>query len=653
MATAAANSAAHHVNLASLPPLPRIRPPRLLKGDPHPNNNPRPHNQSSASNRIWVQGKWRHPTSNAAEQHREVQYRRVSKALRHRSHGLDIYAYRHVRTNQVVYSLSRSLQNTQVLKQLLFHGKKTVPEAVRRDMWTPYFSVHFPDNLAGASTGLEAFKSLRELSTQRQLSPTKALLTATEEDVEIARSKLGGPLEIYRLEQSDNWQDKRKLELKLPKAGELLPKKLRARRLMDQKATSVADVAFVLDRISSGPGPLEKMIAMEIDRVARHKEQSRRGRARLNAAARRLTAKETKMGEVAQLVLAGKHDPDSDARFSFVQIDRLGLEHQLSRSPENSRGFINDGRGESLSRATELWQSLNPINPALVDVEEYKERRAVSQAAEHEALKAWHSSEHQSSSASTASMWTFVKEKRQAALDSFDESYLERKKSAALARAAAEAATEHEELQTAGTGTSPASLEDLVSSKQAAALENFEKREVERRENLNRAIKEATSKLLSGTLARQGGVEQSSTKADSELSPAESPWSNTWDIKMYWADLNDGTFAKSWPQTVIHDLLEPYAVTKGSNGLVSNKSVHVIGRGLHDGWVPQEQLTDPQRPAPKSKWEAPEVEVEEESAGMGRGHRPIQLGLDRSPVEQPPPAVTGIFARLRQSILGR
>lgn len=100
------------------------------------------------------------------------------------------------------------VQNTQVLKQMLFHGKKTVPEAVRRDMWTPYFSVHFPENSAGASVGLEAFKSLRELSTQRQLSPDKSLLTATQNDVDVAKSKLGGPLAVYRLEQSDNWREK-------------------------------------------------------------------------------------------------------------------------------------------------------------------------------------------------------------------------------------------------------------------------------------------------------------------------------------------------------------------------------------------------------------------------------------------------------------
>jgi hypothetical protein len=109
MATSAANSAAHQINLASLPPMPRIRPPRLLKGDPHPNNATQLPGQPPTG-RLWVQGKWRTPVSNAGKHKREVQVRQITKALRHRTHGLDIYAYRHVRTNQIVYSLSRSLQ---------------------------------------------------------------------------------------------------------------------------------------------------------------------------------------------------------------------------------------------------------------------------------------------------------------------------------------------------------------------------------------------------------------------------------------------------------------------------------------------------------------------------------------------------------------
>lgn len=306
--------------------------------------------------------------------------------------------------------------------------------------------------------------------------------------------------------------------MKLPKAGELLPKKLRAKRLMDQKATSVADVAFVLDRISSGPGPLQKMIALEIDRVARQKERSKRSRTRVNTAARELSKKEAKIESVAQLVLGREMSDDIlNARFSSLQMDRLSLEHQLAKqalpSPGSStRHLVDDGRARSLSKSSELWQLLNPIDPALIDLEEYKERRAVSQTAEHEALKTWHSPESQSSNDPATSMWTYVKEKREAALASFDENFLERKKSAALSQAAAEATTEYEAQQQAVTGAPTVSMEELVSSKQAAALKKIEAHEVARRQKLNRAIEEATVKLLNWTPPTEDGPERSSKR---------------------------------------------------------------------------------------------------------------------------------------------
>ena len=111
MAAPAASSMAHHLPPMSIPAMPRIRPPRLLKGDPHPNNAPPPliSSDGPASSK-WVQGKWRTSNSRAVKNKRATQDIQVAKALRHQNHGLDIYAYRHIRTNQVVYSLTRTLQ---------------------------------------------------------------------------------------------------------------------------------------------------------------------------------------------------------------------------------------------------------------------------------------------------------------------------------------------------------------------------------------------------------------------------------------------------------------------------------------------------------------------------------------------------------------
>jgi len=544
-------------------------------------------------------------------------------------------------------------QNAQVLKQMLFHGKKTVPTAIRRDMWTPYFSVHFPENLAGSYAGLSAFKRLRELSTQRQLSPTKSMLTATSEDVEVGKSKLGGPMEIRLLEQSEKWQDKEKLVLKIPKEGELLPKKLRARRLMDQKATSVADVAFVLDWISSGPGPVDKMIAIETDRVARHKERSRKARARFNAAASAHSQKDAEIEERANLAYGHKNSDDrTKPSMTLVQLERLSMEHQTVT--DLSHGYLLGGQDQDLLLAEKHWRTLNPIRPELIDLEEYKERKAVTQAAEHEALQSFYSAETTSSDDPSTSIWSQVKEKREAALAKFDSELRERKKGAALAQAAEEATTEYETLKSAG-GDAAASLQDLIAEKQKAALQMIEKQEAAK-QKLTEAIEEAKAKLLAGSPVGGGG--------EGKAEDPKSTWSESWEIKMYWADLNDGLFAKNWPQNVIHGLLEPYAVAKtrvsvdGEKSItkINNKSVHVIGGGVNDGWMPHELLSGPVDPNPKVEWNVVKAELETRAAA--EQDQQAALGAagneyDSAPIEQPAPPELSLFARLRQRIFGR
>lgn len=116
-----------------------------------------------------------------------------------------------------------------MLSQLIYHGKKTVPAKLRKDNWTPYFSLHFPS----ASAGLEAYKLLREFSVRRQLSPPVESITVTDEFLERKRPR--DPLEIENFEEE--WSRQR---------GKIMNRKMRARVLMDQKATSVADVAAVL-----------------------------------------------------------------------------------------------------------------------------------------------------------------------------------------------------------------------------------------------------------------------------------------------------------------------------------------------------------------------------------------------------------------------
>lgn len=113
---------------------------------------------------------------------------------------------------------------------MVYHGKKTVPAEIRRDLWVPYFSVHFTT----PKMGLRAFHLLREFSMQRQLAPPQEMITVTKEFLDSKRPK--DPVEAEKFDR-----------INIKRIGQTMEKKERARVLMDQRATSVADIAAVLD----------------------------------------------------------------------------------------------------------------------------------------------------------------------------------------------------------------------------------------------------------------------------------------------------------------------------------------------------------------------------------------------------------------------
>ena len=96
-------------------------------------------------------------------------------------------------------------------------------------MWVPYYSVHFNDS----QVGLRAFHLLREFSLQRQLAPPRDLITITEDWIAKKR-----PVDRKEAEEFD--------EKMQGKVGKLMEPKERAKAVMNQKATSVADIAAVL-----------------------------------------------------------------------------------------------------------------------------------------------------------------------------------------------------------------------------------------------------------------------------------------------------------------------------------------------------------------------------------------------------------------------
>jgi hypothetical protein len=150
------------------------------------------------------------------------------------THGNQIYAYYNIRTNQVIYSLTRSMRNSKALKQLPFLGKKTVPAALRKDLWSPLCLIEFPN----PKQGLSAYRMLREY---RRLHETQY------------------PIEsVTQMEDKGNKDEKRLWESAVGR-GFLLPKKQRGKKLMDQKANSVADIAAVL--LQHAEPPTEEEVA--------------------------------------------------------------------------------------------------------------------------------------------------------------------------------------------------------------------------------------------------------------------------------------------------------------------------------------------------------------------------------------------------------
>jgi hypothetical protein len=158
------------------------------------------------------------------------------------------------------------------MEQLIFHGKKTVPAALRRDMWTPYFSIHFPPTVYGAEAGKLAYQRLRELSLQRQLSPPRKMVEVAQRDIDGIKAKHDPLILKDLLENRD---------LVLPKLRSRLPQKLLAKRLMDQKATSVADVRFVLGLYLEGQTPAELRRARMKKFKSRMAQMGRRAKTRL------------------------------------------------------------------------------------------------------------------------------------------------------------------------------------------------------------------------------------------------------------------------------------------------------------------------------------------------------------------------------------
>ncbi|KIW00288.1 uncharacterized protein PV09_08178 [Verruconis gallopava] len=187
----------------------------------------------------------------------------MSVALRARQppskphHGKFIYLFTNLKTNQVIYSLEKEIhterQERMLLKQLTFYGKKTVPTKLRKDLWKPYATVTFPR----AEDGLQVFKLLKEYRMVRDYAWTFEPTTA-----DIAKASQQEQKLLGSNENEDGVDNGYRGLAKLPtRFSESVlshytfypSKKERAKLLMDQRATSVADLAHIITRQLTPP----------------------------------------------------------------------------------------------------------------------------------------------------------------------------------------------------------------------------------------------------------------------------------------------------------------------------------------------------------------------------------------------------------------
>ncbi|OJD33256.1 uncharacterized protein BKCO1_3200060 [Diplodia corticola] len=147
----------------------------------------------------------------------QIATKRPPPAQKTAEHGRHIFIYNHIRTNQTVYSLHRSLNNADALSQLAYAGKKTIPAKLRKDVWRPLAVVTFTKTVHCLTTyrQLREFRKLHELHWDNNKQYPKL---APERQKEIEQGRTAPT------------------------------KKERARIIMDQKANSIADLAALLQK---------------------------------------------------------------------------------------------------------------------------------------------------------------------------------------------------------------------------------------------------------------------------------------------------------------------------------------------------------------------------------------------------------------------
>ncbi|KAI1144059.1 transcriptional regulation of mitochondrial recombination-domain-containing protein [Hypoxylon sp. FL0543] len=127
-------------------------------------------------------------------------------------HGLKIWIFHHFLDGMTVFTLNPVMKASKSLRQIAFNGKKLKPSKFRKDYWRPLAMIQFPEGYA--QVGLSVYQRLYECKRLHQLS----------------------------------WGD----EMFYDGAGNPLTKHERGKKLNDQKANTIADMAAVLGGTGKG-----------------------------------------------------------------------------------------------------------------------------------------------------------------------------------------------------------------------------------------------------------------------------------------------------------------------------------------------------------------------------------------------------------------
>lgn len=494
-----------------------------------------------------------------------------------------------------------------MLKQMVFHGKKTVPSSLRRDMWRPYFSIHFPKNTAGAYKGLHVYKELRELSLKRQLDPPRDFKYALERDVENFKARWA-PMKLEaKTELENNKRSSKYHRRDIPVPGNKVTQRLLAKRLMNQRRTAVADVAAVLQRwavrVKNGESvpattPQERLANSQ----ARHQNQEALLSARAAGRLKKIRAEEL----VKQKQLETREDYLTP-RPGHVTVDRHALS-RISTEYDGSVGF-RAGNTTELDMITEkdlaLLKQTEPLityEQALADIQAEKNTRRDEIEAR---LSARIESElSQLNEAERTQIQKEVEIQRAEAQQEVDKQL-----TAARERLREDKEKIHEVIKKTGRGNKEvlAELRRLQRDRPKEILQlkidlnNKLLRWAGPFAEINTEVEEAMAEIDKKHASRLEQLREAVNQHKRKLKDD----ADSHRVEIRWANVTDGTYAQEWPESVVHNQLQPKAVVqynastvrqhlhfdqeenlieeqKGSSAIPHSNSVHVFGSEVPD-----------------------------------------------------------------------